>query len=733
MRVPDYESSSQIRPIGGHLPVTSGIGPGVQNLAQGVQRAAETQLALMKERENQDAQLWAANGLTDFRKKILDNFEKSKENAAPGAEDFTEGQNKYFEQSLKDALDQAPNQTARDKFELGAREFQNPFIAHSMTYEAGERQRFRLQSHADGAERESNEMYLSPNPVGAWDYLVPNRLDMVGKLSVDPATKQKVSDAIATHFSRTVVLADAKNDPAIALQRLDDGTYTKLSGWNLYGDQLDALRTHVKALVDRKDSSLLGDIRYEMKNWEASVLNGEERPFRYTKEQILSVAKGPEATELINKLNYLPKVVGVTRDLRTAPTDKLAELASSVRKDTASGKYPEAWGYDMATSVEDFANKMYKLRNDDPASAADLAIIEFDKVRETSGQPMNMHEKAALRLATQLYTLKMSPDKARVLTNDEAKGLAAEIENAPTIDEAQNRLRQLETAAPNAVGGTVRDYNGSDISRQIVSEIYSHGKLSPRFMFVNFGADTLYGNELASAARLKDDTQLRETLGAPKVKELTDAVRSNPIVQQFTQIATLQSGPQGAELSGYMHSLLDRTAMIISSKDQNRPASAVVQNLAKTLIEDQVALKQTYTIPKKDYSTGEAYDTDRVSSILDQAKKSWVGADGNKFIPNLKSQGIGMPADKVMEADPTAFAWLNTPDGSGVYLSIRKRGTAGLFGTESLGTYEPLHDAGGNLFTIKFRDADQVRNEIIRHEGLKRNYSREQRGTIRSQ
>lgn len=695
-------------------PIEMGLGQGQAALAQGLEQLghASTRLAIRKQEE--DDHLWSMNAVSAFRQQHLKQFEEAKNAAPDGADGFTEQQNNYFEGNLKTMLDTAPTKRARQLAEVQAREFQQSYFAHSLQFESAERQRNRFQLQVDGAKLESNEIDMAANPLDSYMQVVPARLKLIAGSGEDPATRQKIADAVSNHFSKTLVLADARRDPAGTLAKIDDGTYSKLPGWNLYGDQLDMLRRGVEARANHKDVGESAAIRDAINEHIERVKRAEFDPntgrmtpvpeFPFSDERV-EKALGPVAYKnWKEKQRVLPIVMEIGAKIPLASDTEIQSYRRKLKTDIDSGKISAELGNAAESTLDDIIKHTMKERREDPALAAQrtaAGIFGESYTNATHADQLNA------RVMVQKSVFGLKDHEVRLLGKEELKSTVRKLQDMQP-DEVQAYLRDLPTQINESLkAATFKQvahemFNPEKMSSLYMAELFQHGGLNKEYMWVNFSSSQHYGNTLLKAISAKD-AELAKSMPKEQVVDLHKQVETNETLNQFTRIIAASGG---TSFIGSLQSLVTKAAMI-SMNDPSKPqVKNVIDAIVHDIVDDQISLNGTYYVPKSDPLTHRPLDHKAIDVQLKTMGDTWTKSDGTRFQPVINTrkeslQGSQTHIDGSLNPRDGTYVWLSNSDGSGVYRAVRMMGSAQ---ADQPGVYTPVLDSKGQRYELLFKD-----------------------------
>jgi len=663
-------------------------------------------------------------------------LEEAKNNAPDGADGFTKQQNDLLESNMKTMLDTAPTKRARQLAEVQAREFQQSYFGHALQFEAAERQRNRFQQQMDGAKLESNEIDMDPNPLDAYMRIVPARTKLINGSGEDPAARQKMVDAATNHFSKTLVLADARRDPAGTLAKIDDGTYAKLPGWNLYGDQLEMLRRGVEARANHKDTGEAAAIRdaiseqiARMQRAEFDPATGKMTPlptFPYDDARV-EKALGPVAFKnWKEKQQYLPQVMEIGAKIPLVDSAQIATYRKDLKAKIDSGAISAEFGNAAESAMDGIIANVIKERRKDPAgAAAKTAAGLFGEAYATGTQA----EQLNARVMVQKGVFGLQDHEVRLLSDEELKATVTKLKDmAPDAVQAYLRALpdQLNESLKSAKFQQAKheNFNPEKMSSMYMAELFQHGGLNKEYMWVNFSSNQHYGNVLLKAISAKED-MLAKSIPKEQMVDLHKQIETNETLAQFTRVVSAASGANGVEYIGSLQSLVTK-ASIIAMNDPSKPqVKNVVDAIVQDVISDQVGLNGTYYVPKQDPLTHKPLDHKKVDVLLKQAGDNWTKVDGTRFEPVIKTaktalQGSQTHIDGSLHPKDGTFVWLSNSDGSGVYRAVRMMGSTH---SDQPGSYAAVLDSKGQRYELLFKDLELISGYAKAHSTAPRRIS----------
>ncbi len=333
-KIDNYQARGSLQGVGNSpdmrpLNTAQGLAEIGQGLGMVARASHETDMRAKAEFEKQqeyDAHLWSINQMTDFRNKMVAKMEDDKNFVQPGAEGFALSQNKAYEDSLGEIRQAAPNTRAQQLFDVQARQFQDQFFSSALTFEAQEKQRFRVQTTVDYAKKESQSLLLNPD---LYTSIVVPRLESINAMNVPPSVKDRLREDVSSHFSETVVRGVGNKNPGEALRRLDAGEFNQLPGFNLYGDKLDRLRSHLTAASNQIKSEAQSQLRIALEDHLADYGVGKTTsplPAGYNLSQVKELL-GPAGYK-----RYQDQIEVMSREKVIAREIRFGDLTSTVER-----------------------------------------------------------------------------------------------------------------------------------------------------------------------------------------------------------------------------------------------------------------------------------------------------------------------------------------------------------------------------------------------------------------
>lgn len=236
----DYESQVPVEEgLRRIIPSRTGAsaGPGLEDLAAGAQRLAQSEAANYSLQALSKAQ---ADWTQQFHDRTL--------NAQPGAPNFTPQFMGDYEKYVKDTVKAAPNQMAGRILQQRLTEFGNSLARQSLSFETDAKQAHNEQVVKQSADMTSVELQNDPSN---YPQRLAERLSAINSMQMEPQAKEKLADYTKQTLSHFAVMGDINRDPYQAGLKLND---PKATGYyqNLTAEQRQSLMTHSDQVLHQR-------------------------------------------------------------------------------------------------------------------------------------------------------------------------------------------------------------------------------------------------------------------------------------------------------------------------------------------------------------------------------------------------------------------------------------------------------------------------------------------------
>jgi hypothetical protein len=242
-RIPIYQQqqvpNAPGAPVGRALPVaaagsgTAAIGQGLERIAGALERGEQVQSQIDRDafememqRIQTEGRVWAATTSSRFDLDMTDYAQRARTSASPGAPGFVGDFMKNADELIKQTLETAPSQFAREQLTPMLTRSREAFGRQAIAFEAGERARYTGQQLEDGIRASSTLVAVNPglfaDEFGKWGSTIAGAapLGAEGQAKVrEFARAQLVNAAVIGWIDRNppaarAVLAEMASDPA---------------------------------------------------------------------------------------------------------------------------------------------------------------------------------------------------------------------------------------------------------------------------------------------------------------------------------------------------------------------------------------------------------------------------------------------------------------------------------------------------------------------------------------
>jgi hypothetical protein len=706
MRVPTYEQQQGLQQVYSQ-PVGADIGPNPFQIAGKVlgdvavfkEREAEEAKRRLEKQQEQDDNLWALNSMATFRQSTMQDMEQRMESMPPGGTNFAGGVNDSYEERLTAFKEMAPTKRSKAIFEASARQYQSSVFGEAIKTESQEKNRYRVESTIDAAMLESNQISTAGDTIGAWDQIALTRFAAIDGMLLSPDMKQKTKTAVATHFSKAIVLADGRTNPQEAIRRIDEGVYSQLPGFNLYGDQLEQLRTGLVAKTNQRDQVLLAQIKDSHEHWKKSMVDGDwsAPPVPISSEQIALLTPS-EQIQVKHEIGSHKIAVDTLKAAPMLSIPQMNERIASLKEKVTTGKVDRLeadMAIDMAEKVRDGMIKQRSgLEGSDTGAAADAAakLMFKDEYLRANDQTAVWAMRAVVA-----GELGIPKHVTNLMTNNEAKALVAQIE-AGGVEDTQKALDDLQQMLSSPKTGVVtkEGLTESQFYPMVMGQLIANG-LNKDYLVAEFAKGTKYRQYITQGIKGNGITDIRAE-DAERVKATKEAMNTSKELNSFLTTVGLAGGPAGAEYSASIKKVITNAAVLAGAAYPGQPAQ-IVKDIISDVVTNQVSINNTYYVPKTNPKTGQPIDALAVDRRLKNLADGWALPKGGKFIPDISAS---IPALRGTEAEANAinkatnYMWVTNENGSGVYLTIPLAGAIGL--------HQPIVNKENQRYEIMFSD-----------------------------
>ncbi|ARL48219.1 hypothetical protein BOC50_36515 [Burkholderia pseudomallei] len=258
IRIPVY--NSQVTPAlqtsGARTPLTvvdDSTGSALQQAGAAVGQVADV-LAAQK---RQDEQAAVARQIGNDRVTWLQNMQTAKDNAAPGAPDFTPNLIRGFDDYSQQQLQQMPDGPAKRFYTMQLGDLRTSLAGQAVTWQAEQHRAYNVSQYQQGNDTAARAIAMDPSLYGSTR---ASQLALIDTAQLDPQTKAKLVDNFKDVASTAAGMRMVSADPAAALSVMTQKPDQPLpAGFEWVGDlppnKLVTLQGHARTLVAQQQNA----------------------------------------------------------------------------------------------------------------------------------------------------------------------------------------------------------------------------------------------------------------------------------------------------------------------------------------------------------------------------------------------------------------------------------------------------------------------------------------------
>ncbi|UQP01393.1 hypothetical protein L0Z36_05515 [Burkholderia multivorans] len=334
-------------PLG--TPDMGGIGRGLEAAGAGAAAVGD----VLRKQQMQDEQAAVARQLGNDRVTWLQNMQTAKDNAAPGAPDFTPNFIKGFDDYAQQQLQQMADGPAKRFYTLQLNDLRTSLAGQAITWQAEQHRSYNVSQYQQGNDAAARAIAMDPNLYGATR---ASQLALIDAAQIDPQTKAKLVENFKDVASTAAGMRMVSNDPAAALGVMTQKPDQPLpAGYEWVGDlppqKLTAFQSHARALVAQQQNAadraqLAADnAAVDARNKAIDIwMKGQQFSPEY-EQQLMAIAKGTSEEQSMRELIALARrsagFASMSLPQQQAELDRMHAKASTPGQgvDTIESKY----------------------------------------------------------------------------------------------------------------------------------------------------------------------------------------------------------------------------------------------------------------------------------------------------------------------------------------------------------------------------------------------------------
>ncbi|MBY4723867.1 MULTISPECIES: hypothetical protein [Burkholderia] len=258
IRIPVYNSqvTPTLQPSGARAPLTvvdDSTGSAVQQVGAAVGQVA----GVLETQKRQDEQATVARQIGDDRVTWLQNMQTAKDNAAPGAPDFTPNLIRGFDDYAQQQLQQMPDGPAKRFYTVQLGDLRTSLAGQAVTWQAEQHRAYNVNQYQQGNDTAARAIAMDPTLYGSTR---ASQLALIDTAQLDPQTKAKLvenfKDVASTAAGMRMVSADPEAALGVMTQKPDQPLP---AGYEWVGDlpphKLVTLQAHARTLVAQQQNA----------------------------------------------------------------------------------------------------------------------------------------------------------------------------------------------------------------------------------------------------------------------------------------------------------------------------------------------------------------------------------------------------------------------------------------------------------------------------------------------
>ncbi|MBN3738087.1 hypothetical protein [Burkholderia sp. Tr-20355] len=258
IRIPVYDRqvTPALQSSGAQTPLTvvdDGTGAALQQAGAAIGQVA----GVLETQKRQDEQAAVARQIGDDRVTWLQNMQTAKDNAAPGAPDFTPNLIKGFDDYAQQQLQQMPDGAAKRFYTLQLGDLRTSLAGQAVTWQAEQHRAYNVSQYQQGNDTAARAIAMDPTLYGSTR---ASQLALIDTAQLDPQTKSKLAENFKDVASTAAGMRAVADDPVSALGAMTQKPDQPLpAGFEWVGDlppqKLIALQGHARSLVAQQQNA----------------------------------------------------------------------------------------------------------------------------------------------------------------------------------------------------------------------------------------------------------------------------------------------------------------------------------------------------------------------------------------------------------------------------------------------------------------------------------------------
>ncbi|MDI9684315.1 hypothetical protein [Burkholderia cenocepacia] len=454
IRIPVYNSqvTPTLQPSGARTPLTvvdDSTGSALQQVGAAVGQVA----GVLETQKRQDEQATVARQIGDDRVTWLQNMQTAKDNAAPGAPDFTPNLIRGFDDYAQQQLQQMPDGPAKRFYTMQLGDLRTSLAGQAVTWQAEQHRAYNVSQYQQGNDTAARAIAMDPSLYGSTR---ASQLALIDTAQLDPQTKTKLVENFKDVASTAAGMRMVAADPAAALGVMTQKPDQPLpAGYEWVGDlpphKLVALQGHARTLVAQQQNAAERDAlqrenaAVDLHNQALTLVNeGKQLSPEFT-NQLLTGTQGTAVAGAVREL------IGMASQRAVFASASLSQQAATLQQyqteAATRGTDPDqAAGVKQLEQIHTASVAAYKA---DPWNAAlDRGVLQGVPQVDTSSVPGLVASLAGRAQAAGAVEA-AAGRRVSLMTPAEAQTVLTAVDALP-IDTKAQALNQIGQAYGNA-------------------------------------------------------------------------------------------------------------------------------------------------------------------------------------------------------------------------------------------------------------------------------------------
>lgn len=690
-----------------------------------INQVTETAIGIAKEAKQRNDSIWALRQMSELREATNIHQMESQHNYVPGSGGYIDGELKFYDDKLYELTQAAPSKEAANMLMYSGTQYRSSVADSSVAYEFQTKMQKQVADFNTALDKNKIAVYHNPQSIWKVMHETANSIEFMGL----PANKkQEALNMIKEQLSMANISS--------RMDKLDelDNLQTKLNGykaldkelesgkWDQYIQFSDYEKTskftgskieQIKDKIEQRRLAALAieaaEIQTEMEDDIASIQDtgkGVIDPNR-VKYLATQLNRPKMYSNYMQARNQALKINGIVSKFDAG--DINAAVAEMEKIKPVAGTKGYAANTKLYNQVGTIISNRMNMLATDPAAITlnNPSVVNMSRVNEAQGIRASIAQQQRFGI---------QPDGYRVLTNSQAKSMAAQL-NMVGPDQARALMAQWE-----------KKYNfqiapGMNAMSRVQNELIQNG-LNPNYAIINSVKNAPVSYDLLQATKTG-----YKNLKANLPSGVTDTKIKAQVQSQmrdFTKAVALSTGRADAS-----QALVDSATMLsmhyIGTGRATTPAQAA--KMATTeLIDNQYVINDSrknrnysYYVPKQigtyTVNQNKIYDNlnylqnnKKITDFLNNMKTRtdiYITNPGSKpkaertrygIYSSVPGLSINFTKEQVAKSAASRGVWINNTDGSGVYLGVTLNENQGVI---------PVLDDQGNRYEFKFKDLSE--------------------------